>query len=85
MALGSLSFASNQITITIESISFMPGWGFAIACTSLTGYSIGQKDYAKAKTYINYSIIPCFWYHGILFYNISYFPRKTHFSFYKEQ
>lgn len=56
MALGSLSFASNQITITIESISFMPGWGFAIACTSLTGYSIGQKDYAKAKTYINYSI-----------------------------
>ncbi|GAA6323664.1 MATE family efflux transporter [Fusobacterium ulcerans] len=56
MALGSLSFASNQIAITIESISFMPGWGFAIACTSLTGYSIGQKDYAKAKTYINYSI-----------------------------
>lgn len=56
MTLGSLSFASNQIAITIESISFMPGWGFAIACTSLTGYSIGQKDYAKAKIYINYSI-----------------------------
>ena len=56
MTLGSLSFASNQIAITIESISFMPGWGFAIACTSLTGYSIGQKDYVKAKTYINYSI-----------------------------
>ena len=56
MTLGSLSFASNQIAITIESISFMPGWGFAIACTSLTGYCIGQKDYAKARMYINYSI-----------------------------
>ena len=56
MTLGSLSFASNQIAITIESISFMPGWGFAIACTSLTGYCIGEKNYAKAKTYINYTI-----------------------------
>lgn len=35
---------------------FMPVWGFAIACTSLTGYCIGQKDYEKAKIYINYSI-----------------------------
>lgn len=56
MTLGSLSFAANQIAITIEAISFMPGWGFAIACTSLVGYSVGEKNYAKAKTYIHYSI-----------------------------
>lgn len=56
MALGSLAFAANQITINIESISFMPGWGFAIACTSLVGYSIGQKNYKKAKEYITYSM-----------------------------
>ena len=52
MTLGSLAFAANQITINIESISFMPGWGFAIACTSLVGYSIGEKDYKKAKSYV---------------------------------
>lgn len=57
MTLGSLAFAANQITINIESISFMPGWGFAIACTSLVGYSIGEKDYKKAKSYVIYSML----------------------------
>lgn len=57
MTLGSLAFAANQITINIESISFMPGWGFAIACTSLVGYSIGEKDYKKAKSYVTYSMV----------------------------
>ena len=31
MKLGSLAFSANQISVTIESISFMPGWGFAIS------------------------------------------------------
>ena len=52
MGLGSLAFAANQITITIESISFMPGWGFAIALTTLAGHSIGEKNYEKTIKYI---------------------------------
>lgn len=52
MGLGSLAFAANQITITIESISFMPGWGFAIALTTLAGHSIGERNYEKTKRYI---------------------------------
>lgn len=55
MTLGSLSFSANQITVTIESISFMPGWGFAIACTALVGHSIGERNYRQAKNYANAS------------------------------
>lgn len=36
---------------------FIYPWGFAIACTSLVGYSIGEKDYKKAKSYVTYSML----------------------------
>ncbi len=55
MTLGSVAFSANQIAITIESISFMPGWGFAIACTALVGHSIGEGNYRQAKNYANAS------------------------------
>ncbi len=51
MHLGSISFAANQITTTIESLSFMPGWGFAVAATTLVGHKVGEKNYEKAKAY----------------------------------
>ncbi|WP_027632508.1 MATE family efflux transporter [Clostridium hydrogeniformans] len=56
IALGTIPFAANQITTTIESISFMPGWGVAIAATTLVGHKIGEKNYAKAKEYAYTSI-----------------------------
>ena len=55
MTLGSLAFSANQITVTIESISFMPGWGFAIACTALVGHSVGERNFRQAKNYANTS------------------------------
>lgn len=51
MHLGTISFAANQIANTIESISFMPGWGFAVAATTLVGHKIGEKNYSKAREY----------------------------------
>lgn len=51
MHIGTIAFASNQITTTIESISFMPGWGFGIAATTLCGQSIGANDSRRAKHY----------------------------------
>lgn len=56
MKLGSLSFSANQIAITIESLSFMPGWGFAISAVSLVGHSIGEKDLKSAREYANTSL-----------------------------
>lgn len=51
MYLGTTAFAANQITLTLESISFMPGWGFAVAATTLVGNKVGEKNYKKAKEY----------------------------------
>lgn len=51
MHIGTVAFASNQIATTIESISFMPGWGFAVAATTLVGHKVGEKDYKGANEY----------------------------------
>lgn len=51
MYLGGVAFAANQITTTIESISFMPGSGFAIAATTLVGHKIGENKIHEAKHY----------------------------------
>ncbi|HEX3012134.1 MAG TPA: MATE family efflux transporter [Syntrophomonadaceae bacterium] len=44
VSLGTASFASHQVALTVESLSFMPGYGVAIAATSLVGRSIGAKN-----------------------------------------
>lgn len=51
MRLGETAFAANQITTTIESVSFMPGWGFSVAATTLVGHKIGEKNIKDAKKY----------------------------------
>ncbi|KGM93969.1 multidrug transporter MatE [Clostridium novyi A str. 4552] len=51
MRLGETAFAANQITTTIESVSFMPGWGFGVAATTLIGHKIGEKNFKEAKIY----------------------------------
>jgi putative MATE family efflux protein len=57
MRLGTVSFAANQITTTIESTSVMPGWGFAIAATIMAGRMVGAKSYKSAKRYTNIAAI----------------------------
>lgn len=46
---GTLSFASHQVGVTVESLSFMPGIGVAIAATALVGKSIGARDLLEAQ------------------------------------
>ncbi|MEF9951336.1 MAG: MATE family efflux transporter [Clostridium sp.] len=57
MHLGSVAYAANQIVVTIESISYMPGWGFAVAATAMVGQRIGAKDFKTAKEYAYQSTI----------------------------
>jgi len=42
-ALGPVSLAAHQIAISVESLSFMPGWGLATAAATLTGQCLGAK------------------------------------------
>ncbi|MBP1761984.1 MAG: efflux family protein [Firmicutes bacterium] len=41
---GTVSYAAHQVGVIVESISFMPGFGIAIAATSLVGQSVGARD-----------------------------------------
>ena len=42
-ALGAASLAAHQIAVSVESLSFMPGWGLATAAATLTGQCLGAK------------------------------------------
>jgi putative MATE family efflux protein len=42
--LGTVSFAANQVAMNGWSLSFMPGFGFALAATTLVGQRLGADD-----------------------------------------
>lgn len=42
-ALGTDAFAANQVTVAAESLSFMPGYGFAVAAGILVGQNLGAR------------------------------------------
>jgi multidrug resistance protein, MATE family len=47
--LGEVAYAAHNVVINAESISFLPGFGFAVAATTLVGQSLGAKDVARAR------------------------------------
>lgn len=47
--LGSSAIAANQIAATCESLSFMPGHGFAIASSIIAGQALGAGEPAYAR------------------------------------
>lgn len=46
---GTVSYAAHQVGLSIESFSFLPGYGFAIAAATMVGQSIGAGKYTRAK------------------------------------
>jgi putative MATE family efflux protein len=49
--LGTVVYASHQISLNILSLSFQPGQAFGIAASSLVGRSIGAKELSNAESY----------------------------------
>jgi multidrug resistance protein, MATE family len=48
-ALGTASYAAHQLALQGESLAFMPGFGFAIAATTMVGQGLGAGDQARAR------------------------------------
>ena len=46
--LGTAAFAANQVTVAAESLSFMPGYGFAVAAGILVGHNLGAGKAGRA-------------------------------------
>jgi len=57
-SLGIAAYAANQVAINGWSLAFMPGFGFAIAATTLVGQALGAKDPDAAQQlgYTSYRI-----------------------------
>lgn len=47
--LGTQAFAAHQISLQVESLSYMPGFGFAVAATTLVGQGLGARDPRRAR------------------------------------
>lgn len=47
--LGTVAYAAHNTVINAESISFLPGLGFAVAATTLVGQSLGAQDVGLAR------------------------------------
>ncbi len=55
-ALGTVALAAHEIAVTVESVSFMPGFGFSVAATTLVGQSLGAKRPDLAEQSIRTSL-----------------------------
>ena len=58
-ALGTVQLASHHLVVTIESLSYMPGYGFAAAAATLVGQSLGALEPEKARMRGGLSIRLC--------------------------
>ncbi len=48
-SLGTVTYAAHQVAIRAESLSFMPGWGFGVAATTLIGQNLGAQKLQRAE------------------------------------
>lgn len=48
-SLGTAALAAHQVALNAESLSFMPGFGFAVAATTLVGQALGAKNPKQAE------------------------------------
>lgn len=47
--LGTAAFAAHQVAVSAESMSFMPGYGFAVAASTLAGQNLGARQPEEAE------------------------------------
>jgi putative MATE family efflux protein len=48
-SLGTVAYAAHQVALNAESLSFMPGSGFATASTTMVGQNLGANDPDEAE------------------------------------
>lgn len=51
--LGPVAFAAHTTAINAESLSYMPGWGFSVAATTMVGQKLGEGNPDEAEASAN--------------------------------
>ena len=51
ISMGTVAAAVYQVGVNVNSLAFMPIFGFAIAATTMVGQNLGKKNYEKAEIY----------------------------------
>jgi len=54
-SLGTVAYATHQVCMNIQALSFMTGQAFAVSATSLVGQSLGRKRTDMAQAYCSKS------------------------------
>lgn len=56
--LGTIAYAAHQVAVNAEALSYMPGFGMAVAATTLVGQNLGAKqpDQAEESTIESWKI-----------------------------
>jgi len=61
--LGTVAMAANSIAMSIQSLSFMPGFGFGLAATALVGQNLGAEQPQRAEDAgfqsLRYALVCC--------------------------
>jgi len=47
--LGTVAYAAHQVAVNALSVAYMPGWGFALAATTLVGQELGANRPERAS------------------------------------
>ncbi len=54
-SLGTVAYATHQVSMNIHALSFMTGQAFAVSATSLVGQSLGKRRPDMAESYANHT------------------------------
>lgn len=54
---GTAAYAAHQIGLRVSALSYLPGWGFSIAATTLVGQELGAKNPDGARAASVHSLI----------------------------
>ncbi|MBL8056120.1 MAG: MATE family efflux transporter [Anaerolineales bacterium] len=55
---GTAAYAAHSIGLRVAALSFLPGWGFSVAATTLVGQELGARrpDQARQATYVAFGL-----------------------------
>jgi putative MATE family efflux protein len=65
-SLGTIALAAHQLALRVESLSYMPSWGLAVAATTLVGQALGAGDPELARRALRRTLVYSLVFNGIL-------------------